>query len=167
GGGGGGGGGGSAGGGGGGSQPSGDFAHTPPLEAPVRTPLPVYAEYSGGEQLARVILKYKGAGMGDWKPVELAKMDSGFGGMIPCKDVTQGTMSYYIQGFNAGNDPVATSGSRNKPYTVPVKAQISGPAPSLPGQSAPKQCGELAGAECPPDFPGCNSKKASGEDCDK
>jgi hypothetical protein len=150
-----------------GPQPSGDFAHTPAPEAPVRTPLPIYAEYSGSETLARVIGKYKGPGMTDWKPIELAKMGTGFGGLIPCKDVAQGTMSYYIQGFNAGNDPVATSGSRNKPYTVPVKAQITGPAPSLPGQDAPKQCGELAGAECPPDFPGCNSKKASGEDCDK
>jgi hypothetical protein len=105
--------------------------------------------------------------MTDWKPIELPKMGTGFGGLIPCKDVGQGTMSYYVQGFNAGNDPVATSGSRNKPYTVPVKAQITGPAPSLPGQDAPKQCGELAGAECPPDFPGCNSKKGSGEDCEK
>ncbi len=150
-----------------GQQPSGDFAHTPAPEAPVRTPLPIYAEYSGSEQIARVIAKYKAPGMTDWKPVDLAKMGTGFGGLIPCKDVAQGTMSYYIQGFNAGNDPVATSGSRNKPYTVPVKAQITGPAPSLPGQDAPKQCGDLAGAECPPDFPGCNSKKSSGEDCDK
>jgi hypothetical protein len=150
-----------------GSQPSGDFAHTPAPEAPVRTPLPVYVEYSGDESLARVIAKYKGPGMTDWKPVELTKKGTGYGGLIPCKDVTQGTMSYYVQGFNAGNDPIATSGSRNKPYTVPVKAEISGPAPALPGQDPPKQCGELAGAECPPDFPGCNSKKGSGEDCNK
>jgi hypothetical protein len=150
-----------------GGQPSGDFAHTPPPEAPLRTPLPIYVEYSGSEQLARVIAKYKGPGMTDWKPIELPKAGTGYGGLIPCKDVTQGTMTYYVQGFNAANDPVATSGSRSKPYTVPVKAQITGPAPSLPGQDPPKQCGELAGAECPPDFPGCNSKKGSGEDCDK
>lgn len=161
------GGGGGGGGGGPAPQPSGDFAHTPALEAPVRTPLPVYAEYSGGETLARVILKYKAPGMAEWKPVDLPKLDGGFGGLIPCKDVTQGTMSYYIQGFNAANDPVATSGSRNKPYTVPIKAQIGGPAPSLPGQDPPKSCGDMAGAECPPDFPGCNNKKGAGEDCDK
>jgi hypothetical protein len=76
-------------------------------------------------------------------------------------------MTYYIQGFNAANDPVATSGSRNKPFSVPVKAQIAGDPPALPGQDPPKQCGELAGAECPPDFPGCTTKKGSGEDCDK
>jgi hypothetical protein len=150
-----------------GPQPSGDFTHTPAPEAPVRTPLPVYVEYSGSEQLGRIIAKYKGPGMTDWKPIELAKLGMGYGGLIPCKDVTQGTMSYYIQGFNSGNDPVATSGSRNKPFTVPVKAEITGAAPALPGKDAPQQCGEMAGAECPPDFPGCNSKKGLGEDCDK
>jgi hypothetical protein len=150
-----------------GSQPSGDFAHTPAPEAPVRTPLPVFVEYSSDEAIARVIAKYKGAGMTDWKLVELTKRGTGYGGLIPCKDVTQGTMSYYVQGFNAANDPVATAGSRNKPYTVPVKAEITGPAPAFPGEDAPKQCSELAVAECPPDFPGCNNpKKGSGEDCD-
>jgi hypothetical protein len=163
------------GGGGGGSTavpttppPAGDFAHTAPTEELVRTPLPIYAEYTGGEALTRVIAKYKGAGMSDWKPIELKKTgESGWGAVIPCKDVTQGLMTYYIQGFNAANDPVATSGSRNKPFSVPVKNQIAGDPPALPGQEPPKQCGELAGAECPPDFPGCNTKKASGEDCDK
>ena len=151
-----------------GPPPAGDFAHTPPTEELVRTPLPVYAEYTGGETLARVIVKYKGAGMGDWKPLDLKKSgDTGWGAVIPCKDITQGVMTYYIQGFNAANDPVATSGSRNKPFSVPVKNTIAGEPPSLPGQEAPKQCGELAGAECPPDFPGCATKKGSGEDCDK
>ncbi len=151
-----------------GPPPAGDFAHTSPPEELVRTPLAIYAEYTGGETLARVIVKYKGAGMGDWKPVELKKSgDTGWAGLVPCKDVTQGTMTYYIQGFNAANDPVATSGSRNKPFSVPVKNQIAGDPPALPGQDPPKQCGDLAGAECPPDFPGCNSKKGSGEDCEK
>jgi hypothetical protein len=150
------------------APPAGDFAHTPPTEELVRTPLAIYAEYTGGETLARVIVKYKGAGMTDWKPLELKKSgDSGWAGLLPCKDVTQGAMAYYIQGFNAANDPVATSGSRNKPFSVPVKTQIAGDPPALPGQDPPKQCGELAGAECPPDFPGCSTKKASGEDCEK
>jgi hypothetical protein len=51
---------------GGGAQPSGDFAHTPPTEELERTPLPIYAEYSGGESLTRVIAKYKAPGMTDW-----------------------------------------------------------------------------------------------------
>jgi hypothetical protein len=165
-------GGGAAAGGGGGAplkpgpQPSGDFVHSPPTEAQVRTPLPVYVEYSGSEELARVTVKYKGFGMPDWRTIELKKSDSGFGALIPCKDVTQGMMQYYIQGFNAGNDPVANSGSKTKPFTVPVSSQITGPAPSLPGEEPPAQCADSG--ECPPDFPGCGGKKkAGGEECAK
>jgi hypothetical protein len=149
-----------------GPQPTGDFVHSPPTEALVRTPLPVYVEYSGNEELARVTVKYKGYGMPDWKTIELKKGDSGYGALIPCKDVTQGMMQYYVQGFNGQNDSVAASGTKSKPFTVPVNAQISGPAPSLPGEEPPAQCQDSG--ECPPDFPGCGAKKkAGGEDCTK
>jgi hypothetical protein len=92
--------------------------------------------------------------------------------MIPCKDVTLGNVLYFIQGFNPQNDPVATSGSKNKPFTVAVKDELDGPPPSLPGEEPPKQCaagaGSGGGEECPPDFPGCaGAGKDSGEDCDK
>jgi hypothetical protein len=152
---------------GGASQPSGDFVHSPPPEALERTPLPVYVEYSGSEKLTRVTVKYKGFGMTDWKPLDLPKVGSGFGALIPCKDVTQGNFQYYVQGY-ANDDNVATSGSRNKPFVVPVKKEIAGDPPALPGQDPPKQCAESVGVECPPDFPGCNNpKKDDGEDCDK
>jgi hypothetical protein len=109
--------------------------------------------------------------MSDWKTVTLKKVDSGFGGMIPCKDVQQGNILYFIQGFNAQNDPVATSGSKGKPFTVEVKDEVEGPPPSLPGEEPPKQCtGAAASAEteCPPDFPGCaGAGKDAGEECDK
>jgi hypothetical protein len=155
------------------TQPSGgDFVHTPPPEALVRTPLAVYAEYQGSEELSRVIAKYKGFGMTDWKTVSLKQAEGGggYGGLIACKDVALGPMQYFLQGFNAQNDPVAASGSRNKPYTVPVKSQIAGEPPSLPGEEPPAQCAESG--ECPPGLsgPGCgegSSKKGGGEDCEK
>ncbi|HEX3770292.1 MAG TPA: hypothetical protein VHV30_05485 [Polyangiaceae bacterium] len=150
-----------------GPQPTGDFSCTPPTEALVRTPLPIYVEYTGSEELARVTVKYKGFGQGDWKTIELKKSgDSGYGALIPCKDATQGLMSFYVQGFNGQNDPVANSGTRSKPFTVPVNTQITGPNPSLPGEEPPEQCQDTG--ECPPGFPGCGSKKkASGEECAK
>jgi hypothetical protein len=152
-----------------GPQPSGDFTHTPPEEAQVRTPMPVYVEYSGSEDLARVTVKYKGAGMNEWKSLDLPKVDTGFGALIPCKDVTQGLIQYYVQGFSDKSDPVATSGNKKQPFGVAVNAQLTGPAPSLPGQDPPAQCEDVAGGgtECPPDFPGCAKKKAGGEDCEK
>jgi len=156
----------------GGAQPSGDFTHTPVPEQAVRTPVPVYAEYGGSEQLAKVVVKYKGFGMTEFKAVDLTKMGNGWGGTIPCADVQLGDLQYYLQGFNAANDPVATAGDRNNPYKVPIKKTIAGEAPHLPGQAAPTQCAETG--ECPPDFPGCPktgaaggvTTKGEGEDCE-
>jgi hypothetical protein len=154
-----------------GPQPTGDFTHTPPPEALVRTPLPIFVEYPGSEDIAKVIARYKGAGASDWKAIELPKLDTGYGAVIPCKDVPQGLMQYYVQGLNDKDDPVATSGSRNKPFSVVVKAQIDTDPPALPGQDPPTQCADVAGpgTECPPDFPGCagGARKAGGEDCEK
>ena len=147
--------------------PTGDFAHVPAGSQLVRTPLPVYAEYVGSEKLLRVVVKYRGAGMTDWKPVELRKMETGYGGLIPCKDVAEGSMQYYIQGYGTSDDPVASSGTRSKPYSVPIKSEISGQGPSLPGQEPPRQCSQtVGGSDCPPDFPGCKvQKKSAGDDC--
>lgn len=158
-----------------GAQPGGgDFNHAPPAEGQVNTPLAIYLEYAGSDQLGKVVAKYKGTGMSEWKSLDLKKVGDGYGALIPCKDVQQGSMQYYVVGFNPQNDPVATSGNRNKPYTVAINPQVS-TVPSLPGHDPPAQCsgggGGIADAnapECPPDFPGCNApKKSSGDDCSK
>jgi hypothetical protein len=162
--------------------PAGDFTHTPPSQALVRTPLAIYAEYpAGSDSLGRVLVKYKGAGMNDWKTLELKKVGDGFGGLIPCKDVTPGMMQYYLQGFDPHEQPLAMSGSRIAPFTVEVTEQITGTEPSLPGRPPPEQCSggeEGAGGassgggggstDCPPDFPGCKApKKEVGRKCSK
>jgi hypothetical protein len=67
--------------------------------------------------------------------------------------VTKGALRYWVQGFDDGGDPVASSGDPKHPYTVPIADDISGEAPHLPGQSPPKACGE--DTDCPPGLPGC------------
>jgi hypothetical protein len=145
-----------------------EFVHTPPVEALLRTPLAIYAEYAGQETIARVAVKYRSPGSGEWRTLELARIGTagGWGGLVPCRDVGAGTIQYYIQGFNPANDPVIGTGSRTKPLSVPVKGQISGTPPSLPGQEPPKPCPEPQ-AECPPDFPGCKNRKDPGAPCAK
>ncbi len=138
--------------GGSGEQPSGDFSHTPAGEQKVNTPLPVYVEYGGGTGLARVVVKYKGPAMSDWARVDLKHMGTGWGGLIPCTAVTKGALRYWVQGFDDGGDPVASSGDPKHPYTVPIKDDVS-ESPHLPGQSPPKTCGE--DTDCPPGLPGC------------
>lgn len=140
-----------------GSQPAGDFVHEPVSEQTIRTAIPVYVEYSGEEQLVKVIARYKGFGMTDWKTVEFKKMgENGWGAVLPCADVQQGTTQYYVQGFDAANDPVAVGGDRNNPYKVKVTRDKVAEPPHLPGQPAPTQCADTG--DCPPNFPGC--KKA-------
>ena len=146
--------GGSGGGGGGGAeQPTGDFAHTPAVEQKVNTPLPMYVEYAGTSPVARVIVKYQGAGASAWSRVDLKRLGGGWGAVIPCGDVKLGTMRYWVQGFDDGGDPIASSGDPKHPYTVPIQKDISSEAPHLPGKSAPRACG--ADNDCPPGMPGC------------
>ena len=123
-------------GGGGGPPPAGDFTHTPVTEQQVRTPVPIYVEYTGSETLKRVIAKYKGLGMTEWKSLELKSIGSGFGATTACADVQAGDFAYYIQGFNEANDPVASSGDRTNPFHVNVKTGAVSDPPHLPGQSA-------------------------------
>ena len=78
------------------NQPEGDFQHAPVAQQQIRTPIPVYAEYNGETTLTRVIARYKGFGMADWKNVELKKMgEKGWGGLSPCGDVQQGVTQYW------------------------------------------------------------------------
>ncbi len=154
----------------------GAFVYSAPTDALVRAPFAIYVEAptyptpmpgtSGPEEPAHVIAKYKGFGMTDWKSVELKKIDKGYGGLIPCHDVTQGALRFYVQGLNDKNEVVTTAGTRNKPLVVAVKPKVTGLRPSLPGQEPPAQCEEST--ECPPDFPGCKtSQKEVGDECAK
>ncbi len=149
-----------------GPPPAGDFTMQPAPETLSHTPLDVYGEYSGTEQLAKVVLKYKGFGMPDWKTVEMKSMgeNKGWGAEIPCADVADGDILYYLQGFNAANDPVATSGDRNNPFHTTAKRGFAGEVPHFPGKEAPKQCAETG--DCPPDFPGCKKPATEAENPD-
>lgn len=149
-----------------------DFLHTPATEQAVRTALPVYVEYGGSAAIVKVIVRYKGFEMPEYKTLELKTLVPGWGANIPCMDVQQGNLQYYVQGFDAKNDPVAEGGDRAHPYTVPIRKQIAGAAPHLPAQAPLGQCADVG--DCPPDFPGCKSGgpvdgslKGFGEDCEE
>lgn len=139
---------------------AGDFAHTPVAEQAIRTPLPIYAEYNGTEAITRVIARYRAPGMGEWKTLELKKIDKGWGAELACLDVQPGVISYFLQGFNADNDPVASGGDRNTPYKTEIKQSITGDKPHLPGQPASSQCADAG--DCPPGFPGCKGAGSEG-----
>ncbi len=140
-----------------GAQPTGDFTHTPAPAQKANTPLPIYVELPSSEiEVSRVVVKYRTGSMSDWGRLDLKKMGNGWGGQIPCGDVTVGTMRYWVQGFGAGGDPVVNSGDPKHPFLVGIKNEITTDAPHLPGKAPPRSCEE---SDCPPGLPGCGTKE--------
>ncbi len=144
------------------SQPSGDFSHAPAAEQAVRTPIPVYVEYPGSARMATVVLKYRGPQMSSYKRVDMSKLGDGWGGLIPCGDVTEGVMRYYIQGFDSDNTPFANSGDPKHPFTVPVRTAITSAPPNLPGRPPPHSCEEEGPQESADE-----TARDEGEACDE
>jgi hypothetical protein len=123
-----------------------DFVQTPAPEQATNTPLPVYVEATS-DDVARVIVKYEGPTMNEWVRLEMKRMGRGWGALIPCGAMTTGTMRYWIQGFDAGGDAVASSGDPRHPFEVPVREAITSEPPRLPGRAAPRAC--AGGQEAP------------------
>jgi len=121
-------------------QPSGDFDHKPPAAQKQGVPLPVYVEYHGSAHPASVVVRYELNG--SYRRLELVRVGSGFGNVIPCGAVKLGAVRYYFQGFDGEGLPILESGDKRHPFSVPVKASIDGPLPHLPNHRAPTTCGE-------------------------
>jgi hypothetical protein len=141
----------------------GDFIHTAPAAQLVNAPMPLYVEYDGDDDIGRVLAKYKGFGMTEWKSIELKPMGEGFAATIPCKDVLEGPLQYFITGFDKDNTPVANAGDKSKPFIVRVRKEVAAADRAhFPGAEAPAQCKEAS--DCPPNFPGCKSQAAADDD---
>lgn len=134
---------------------SGDLVHVAPTESAVLTPLPIYTEVASGTELTRLQVRYQSPTSRDWKTAVMKTVGMGFGVEIPCTDVgsSPGEFRYYLQGF-AGEDAVSFSGSAKVPHKVQIVAQLTGDAPTLPGEAPPARCET---EECVPGMviPGC------------
>jgi len=143
---------------------TGDFLHTPVPEQAVSTPVPIYVEYAGETPLASVAVKYKGNAMADFKRLPLSRVGNGWGGLVPCGDVSRGPLRYYVQGFDAHNEPIASSGDPKHPFYVRIRPTLLGSPPSLPGAAPPAKCGESVASTS-----GTSSERArssEGESCE-
>jgi hypothetical protein len=144
-----------------GGAPGGDLTHTPAAEQQVNTPVPVYIEIPEDVGATKATLRYKPFGASKWKSLEMHKISRGFGVEIPCEDVTTtGDIKYYVIAKDDAGEQVATAGSLKEPYKVPIKNDIEGEAPSLPGKKPPEQCRPKE--DCPPGLPGCPGAKGEG-----
>ncbi|MEO8797528.1 MAG: hypothetical protein ABI551_06565, partial [Polyangiaceae bacterium] len=70
----------------------------------------------------------------------IGKSGNGWAGLLPCADVTLGVLRYYVQGFDADGEPILSSGDPRHPFSLRVRASITGPAPRLPGKAPPVRC---------------------------
>jgi hypothetical protein len=126
-------------------QPAdGDFAHTPVSAHAAHVPLPVYVEPKTTEPMTSIVVRYRNDAMTTYRRTQLQKRGAGWGGYIPCGDVVEGALRYYIQGFDKNGEIVASSGDPDRPFSVPIRASendVSTPLAALPGETPPR-CGE-------------------------
>ncbi len=142
------------------SGTSGSVSWKAPEEALVNTPLPIFIPTEEGADIDSATLHYQPFGETKWLKVTMKHMDNGFGGLIPCAQITTtGKLKLYIFLKDKSGELVAQAGARKTPLEVTIKNEMDGEQPSFPGDKPPKKCQTV---ECPPDFPGC-SEKHSGE----
>ncbi len=125
--------------------------HAPAPEQLTQTAVPVYV---ANAELGAVKMRisYRGLGMPAPKTAEMQRTKDGFAFLIPCSMVFEPRVEYWIDALDEAGKTVGYAGKADAPIAVPIVAQRSRPAPALPGQPAPAQCGT---DECPPGMPGC------------
>lgn len=136
-------------------RPAGDVPYDPPEEALVNTPLPIFIRVGEEIGVGDAKLRYKPFGGTQWQSVNMQRVGDGFGGIIPCRDLTTtGKVRFYIILKDNEGDQIASAGTLNSPHSVLIRNEIEGDQPNLPGKEPPKKC-TGGPADCPPDFPGC------------
>jgi hypothetical protein len=154
----------------------GNLEHVPAAEQLVNAPVPVYVANSDPEVVSMKIY-YRSIGMKQPKSSLMAQTADGFTYMIPCEDVFAPKVEYFVLAFDAEGNRIGNAGTPENPVTVPIVSRRSQPAPSLPGEAPPAQCG--GGAEeafapvqeepnyssCTPGMPGCGREGALGDSC--
>jgi hypothetical protein len=144
----------------------GNLAHTPPPEQLSQTAVPVYVA-KGGVEAETLKIFYRSLGMSKPKSAAMRETEDGFSYLIPCTDVFEPSVEYFIIAEDDDGDQVGNSGTPQHPVVVPIVTARSAPAPALPGQAPPQQCGAVE-EECPPGMPGCSSGTGQlGDTCRK
>ena len=146
-------------GGGGNFEGPGNIPHVPVPEQLSQTAVPVFIEVPEDAPVGPIYLFYKGVGMKGYKRVRMQRVSGGVGFEIPCADVFEPRIQYYIVAYGEDNAPIGFAGTPQEPVEVPIVTERTHPEPSLPGRAPPQQC---TMSECPPGLEGCNNKGTRG-----
>ena len=136
---------------------AGNLPHMAVPEQLAQTAVPIYIEVPGNP--ANVYVFYRGHGMREFNRQEMQTVADGYGYEIPCSDVFQPSVEYYIVAFGSDGSPIGFAGTQNEPIAVQIVTSRTQPAPALPGRAPPETCGET---ECPPGMSGCASGGGAG-----
>ncbi len=127
----------------------GSLLHTPPTEQLENTPLPIFVENQNLSP-AHVYLYFRGNGMTQFRQIDMRRVADGYGVEVPCGQVIQGSIDYYIQAVDASGNVSASVATEASPDHVDIVSRRTVSAPSLPGQLPPETCQD----ECPPGMSG-------------
>ena len=125
-----------------------------PKEQTVLTAVPIWADLRA-VGARRVWLVYKLFGESGWVARDLVRMGPGWGGAIPCQEVSTvtGDIQAFLLAFDQRDDVIATTGSTNTPYRTTIRYHIDGEPPHLPYSPPFSPCPDPS--DCPPGLPGC------------
>jgi hypothetical protein len=141
----------------------GDLLHTPATEQLENVPLPIYVEPASPINAAHVYAHFRGTGMRQFTRQEMQRIGSGWGVEIPCGQVIQGSIDYYVSAVDDVGTTLASTGSEDAPMHVPVLAATARrtvPAPALPNRPPPEACSSAD--ECPPGMSGPSCRRGGG-----
>ena len=129
--------------------------HQPVPQQLRKTPVPVYLEMPAGVRAGQVHLFFKAGTMASFAEIEMNRLGTGWGQVIPCFHMTEPAVEYYIVAFGEDGAPLGYAGSSNAPFSVPIVAERTMPAPALPGTIPPETC--ASDSICPAGVPGCDA----------
>ncbi|MDB4977471.1 MAG: hypothetical protein JWN48_5812 [Myxococcaceae bacterium] len=141
----------------------GNLDHTPAAEQLAQTAIPIFVKKSDDLNIASVKVFYRSLGMKKPQSKPLTETDDGYTYLIPCTDVFEPKVEYFIVATDSEGKPVGNAGTSEAPIAVPVVSERTTEAPSLPGQVPPTQC--KSDDECPPGSPGCGGAAGMGDSC--
>jgi hypothetical protein len=145
---------------------TGNLDHEPVPEQLAQTPIPVFVRRSDELEAETLKVFYRSLGMSKPGSAEMKPTQDGWAFLIPCIDVAEPTVEYFIVAEDADGNKVGNFGDPNAPVSVNVVTTRSLPAPSLPGLPPPQTCSAAIENECPPGLPGCRSGNGQlGDSC--
>lgn len=144
----------------------GNLSHEPAAEQLSQTAVPVFVG-KAGLKASSVKIFYRSLGMSKPKSAKMTETSEGWAYLIPCTDVFEPSVEYFIVAEDDDGDQVGNAGTPEHPVAIPIVSTRTQEAPSLPGQEPPTQCGAPGTVEeCPPGLPGCSTGSAQlGDTC--